>query len=62
MGVNYTTAWSWVKSGELVGRSRKNTLRKALTEEEIDGLIGYIGTEVALTLKQLTNCVYTTKN
>lgn len=62
LGIKYKTAWSWVKSGDPVGRSRKNTLRKALTEEEIDGLIAYIETDPALTLQQLADYVQATYN
>lgn len=62
MGVNYKTAHHWVTSGREVALSRKNTIRKALSGEQIDGLITHLESDPALTLKQMSAFVLQSYN
>lgn len=62
MGVNYKTAHHWVTSGRETALPRTNTIRKALSEEEIDGLISHLEGDPALTLQQMSAYVLQTHN
>lgn len=53
LGINYKTAFNWVRSGRDTVQKKGGIKPKILNEEEIDGVISWIEAECDLTLKKL---------
>lgn len=58
LGINLKTAWRWVSNDQIKPHSKKNRIRKALTEDQVENLIEYVASDPSLTLDQMKGFVH----
>lgn len=55
MGIKHKTAYRWVREDRVEHLPRINSVRKALNEDQINGLISFLETDPALTMNQMAD-------